>query len=68
LDRIASRFPLGALRWTASMISTERAPTVENLARRNRAIFPRKAEQAASERLAACGFEVRGQLYVQRVP
>jgi hypothetical protein len=42
--------------------------TVENVAWRNREIIQRKAGQAAAERLAACGFDVRNQQHVQRVP
>ena len=39
--------------------------TVENVAWRNRAMFPRKVGQAAAERLAACGFDVRTQQHVK---
>ena len=38
--------------------------TVENVAWRNRAMFPPKVGRAAAERLAACGFDVRAERHV----
>jgi hypothetical protein len=41
--------------------------TVENVAWRTRTVFPRRVGQAAAERLAACGFDVRTQRHADRV-